>query len=181
MASSAPLNVVAVSGSLRSPSTTTVLLQRILDALGAERVVESRILELAPIAVDLATATTGGGRSAEVTSALESVAAADLLVVGTPVYRGSYTGLFKVFVDLVDQSSLVGTPVLLAAGGGNDQHSLVIEHELRPLFGFFHALTVPVGVYAKPSDYTDGTVTGDALLATIDTAIAATLPLLRTT
>jgi FMN reductase len=179
MASPAPLTVVAVSGSLRSPSTTTALLQRILDSLGTARATEGRIIELAPLAVDLATATTGGGRSAAVTSALDAVSSADLLVVGTPVYRGSYTGLFKVFVDLVDQSALAGTPVLLAAGGGNDQHALVIEHELRPLFGFFQALTVPVGVYAKPTDYTDGAVTGEALLATIEKAVAATLPLLR--
>lgn len=177
MASPAPLNVVAVSGSLRSPSTTTALLQRILDTVSAARPAEGRIVELAPLAADLAVATTGGARSATVTSLLEAVAAADLLVVGTPVYRGSYTGLFKVFVDLVDQSALAGMPVLLAAGGGSDQHALVIEHELRPLFGFFQALTVPVGVYAKPSDYTDGAVTGEALLATIDSAVAAALRL----
>lgn len=178
MASPAPLTVVAVSGSLRAPSTTTALLQRILDTVAAARPADSRLVELAPLAVDLARAVTGGERSASVSAALEAVSAADLLVVGTPVYRGSYTGLFKIFIDLVDQSALAGTPVLIAAGGGNDQHSLVIEHELRPLFGFFQALTAPVGVYAKPGDYTDGVVTGAALLATIDEAVAATLPLL---
>lgn len=180
MATSAPLTVVGISGSLRAPSTTTALLQRILDTVAAVRPTDARIVELAPLAVDLAVAVTGGERSAAVTSALDAVAAADLLVVGTPVYRGSYTGLFKEFVDLLDQSALAGTPVLLAAGGGNDQHSLVIEHELRPLFGFFQALTVPVGVYARPGDYADGVVTGESLLATIDKAVAAALPLVRT-
>jgi FMN reductase len=179
MSSPTPLNVVAISGSLRAPSTTSALLQRILDTVAAARPTESRVVELAPLAVDLATAVTDGDRSPAVTEALDAVAAADLLVVGTPVYRGSYTGLFKLFVDLVDQSALAGTPVLLAAGGGNDQHSLVIEHELRPLFGFFQALTAPIGVYAKPGDYTDGVVTGEQLRATIDRAVAATLPLLR--
>ena len=179
MVSPAPLTVVAVSGSLRAPSTTTALLHRILDTLAASRAIETRVVELAPLAVDLATAVTGGDRSPAVAGALDAVAAADLLVVGTPVYRGAYTGLFKMFIDLVDQSALAGTPVLLAAGGGNDQHTLVIEHELRPLFGFFQALTVPVGVYARPADYSDGEVTGEALIATIEKAVAATLPLLR--
>jgi len=179
MPSPAPLSVIAVSGSLRAPSTTTALLQRIVDAVAADRPIAPHLVELAPLAVDLATAVTGGDRSPAVSAALDAVATADLLVVGTPVYRGSYTGLFKMFVDLVDQSALAGTPVLIAAGGGNDQHSLVIEHELRPLFGFFQALTVPVGVYARPGDYTDGAVTGETLLATIDRAVAATLPLLR--
>ncbi len=178
MASPTPLTVVAISGSLRAPSTTTALLQRILDTVAAARPTDSRIVELAPLAVDLARAVTGGERSTSVTAALESVSAADLLVVGTPVYRGSYTGVFKVFVDLVDQSALAGTPVLIAAGGGNDEHSLVIEHELRPLFGFFRAVTAPIGIYAKPGDYTDGAVTGETLLTTIDRAVAATLPLL---
>jgi len=176
---SGPLSIVAVSGSLRSASTTTALLRRVAARVAEERPAELELVELAPLATDLALAVTGGERSAALDAALRAVAAADLLVVGTPVYRGSYTGLFKQFFDLVGQDDLAGTPVLLTAGGGNDLHSLVIEHELRPLFGFFRAHALPVGVYSRSADFVDGEVGADSLVAAIDAAVRAALPLIR--
>ena len=168
--------VTAVSGSLRAPSTTTALLEAIVRRLADRIPVESQVIELSPLAVDLAVAVTGGEASAPLAGALDRVAATDLLIVGTPIYRGSYTGLFKQFFDLVGQSALTGTPVLLAAGGGNDLHSLAIDQELRPLFSFFGALTLPVGVYASSADYAAGAVASDALHARIDRAVEAALP-----
>jgi FMN reductase len=76
---------------------------------------------------------------------LAAVEAADALIVGTPVYRASFTGLFKHFFDFVEQTALVDVPVLLAASGGSDRHALVLEHQLRPLFSFFQAQTLPIG------------------------------------
>lgn len=72
---------------------------------------------------------------------------ADLLIVGTPVYKGSYTGLLKHLIDLLDYRALAGVPVGLIATGGSDRHALVVEHYLRPLFGFFTARTLPTGVF----------------------------------
>ena len=78
---------------------------------------------------------------------------ADILVVGTPVYRASYTGLFKHVFDLVHYDALIGTTVVLTATGGSPLHGLVMEHQLRPLFGFFRAHTVPSAVYATEVDF----------------------------
>ncbi|MFD1810195.1 NAD(P)H-dependent oxidoreductase [Gemmobacter lanyuensis] len=86
-------------------------------------------------------------------AALEVILSADALVVASPVYKGSYTGLFKHLIDLIDPAALQGKPVLLAATGGGDRHALVIEHQLRPLFGFFEAQTLPTGVYAADRDF----------------------------
>jgi FMN reductase len=79
------------------------------------------------------------------------------LIAAVPVYRGSYPGLFKHFFDLIDQYALANKLVLLAATGGGDHHALVLEHALRPLFGFFQAMTIPVGIFASAGDF-DGTV-----------------------
>ncbi|MCI0354597.1 MAG: NAD(P)H-dependent oxidoreductase, partial [Acidobacteria bacterium] len=46
---------------------------------------------------------------------IDSIQSADLLVVGTPIYRGSYTGAFKHVFDLVRQDALAGKPVVLSA------------------------------------------------------------------
>jgi FMN reductase len=79
--------------------------------------------------------------------------------------------LFKQLFDLVEPTALRGKPVLLAATGGGDRHALVIEHQLRPLFGFFEAATLATGVYAAERDFADGAPASPALLERIDRAV----------
>jgi FMN reductase len=110
--------------------------------------------------------------TARVEHALQQIEQADLLVVVTPVYKGSYTGHFKHFFDLVDARALVGTPVALAATGGGERHALVVEHQLRPLFGFFQAQTLPTGVYASEAEFDGNAVCSRPLLERIE-AVAA--------
>jgi FMN reductase len=74
---------------------------------------------------------------------------------------------------------LFDVPVLLAATGGSDRHALIIDHQLRPLFSFFQALTLPVGVYGTEADFTDYKVTSKALDERIDLAVARALPFLK--
>ncbi|MNL76105.1 NAD(P)H-dependent FAD/FMN reductase [compost metagenome] len=64
-------------------------------------------------------------------------------------------------------------PVLLAATGGSDRHALIIDHQLRPLFGFFQALSLPIGVYAAEADFTDYRITSPQLLERIERAVEA--------
>lgn len=177
--------LVTVSGSLRSGSTTAVLVRAIAEALAPDAASvddTARLdIELAPLAIDIATALTGGDVSPALRSALDAVEGARALIVGTPIYRGSYTGLFKSFFDLVHHDRIAGVPVLLAAGGGSDEHSLAIEHELRPLFAFFRAAVLPLGVYSRGGDYSEGRIASEALRARIAAAVAAAQPLLDAT
>ncbi|RJE89189.1 FMN reductase [Paracoccus onubensis] len=101
---------------------------------------------------------------------IDRIIAADALVVGSPVYKGSYTGLFKHLFDLLEPEALKGKPVLLTATGGGHRHALVIEHQLRPLLGFFEATTVATGVYASSEDFTDGQLTSLALTKRLEDA-----------
>lgn len=93
----------------------------------------------------------------DVEAALRLAEQAGLLIAATPVFRASYPGFFKHFFDLIDQYALANKLVLLAATGGSEQHALVLEHALRPLFTFFQALTVPVAIFASAADF-DGTL-----------------------
>jgi FMN reductase len=86
------------------------------------------------------------------------------------VYKGAYTGLFKHAFDLVDPRALVGKPVLLTATGGGPRHALVVEHALRPLFGFFEALTIPTAVYASDADFVGGQLAEAGVQARVSTA-----------
>lgn len=81
------------------------------------------------------------------------MAGADALIVVTPVFSASYSGLFKSFFDVLDKDALAGKPVLIAATGGSARHSLVLDHALRPLFSYLRAVVVPTGVYAASEDW----------------------------
>ena len=91
--------------------------------------------------------------------------AADALIAVTPVFNASYSGLFKLFFDVVEHDSLAGMPVLVAATGGTARHSLVLDHAMRPLFAYLGAATVPTAVYAAAEDWGQGATPADTALA----------------
>ncbi len=171
-----PLSVVGVSGSTHSPSRTTALVSSILDVVARDRDVDTHLVEIDRIGPGLAGTVRRSELAVDVQAELARIESADLLVVASPVYRASYTGLFKHLFDFVEQYALVGTPVLLAATGGSERHGLMIEHQLRPLFGFFQSLTLPNGIYASDADFTDYRISNDELQERIETAVARALP-----
>ncbi|MDR0234759.1 FMN reductase [Acinetobacter sp.] len=175
-----PLNIVAVSGGLNNPSKTESLVQAILDELGEATPINVHFIKFSEIGHLLGGAIYRNQLPQRVQDDLAAVEAADALIVGTPVYRASFTGLFKHFFDFVEQTALVDVPVLLAASGGSDRHALVLEHQLRPLFSFFQAQTLPIGVYATDRDFTpEYTIKSEHIQDRITLAIARALPILE--
>jgi FMN reductase len=172
------LKVVAVSGSLTHPSKTTALVEEIVATLGRSLPIESHLIALHELGPSLAGALKRSQLPAEAEAELQRIESADVLIVASPVYRASFTGLFKHLFDFVDQYALVDTPVLLAASGGSERHALIIEHQFRPLFAFFQALTLPVGIYAHDSEFTDYKVTDAALQSRIEKAVAKSVPVI---
>jgi len=173
----APYRIVAVSGSLHEPSKTTALLRAIAAAVAERAEVEVQLIELTAVGPELAGALRRDRLPASVEEQLVAIEQADLLIVGSPVYRASFTGLFKHLFDFVGQYALVGKPVLLAATGGGERHALIIEHQLRPLFAFFQALTLPLGVYASDTDFDGYVINSEILQARIALAAERALPL----
>ena len=174
-----PLRVVAVSGTLSSPSKTDALVDAVLDELALVLPIERHVIRVSELGPLFAGALTRDQLDERVERELRAIESADLLIAASPVYRASFTGLFKHFFDFVEQYALVDVPVLLAATGGSERHALILEHSLRPLFGFFQALTLPIGIYANTSDFTDRRVTAPLLQERIRAAIARGLPLIR--
>ncbi len=173
-----PLRIVAVSGGLQRPSRAAALAEHLLDLIGEDIHSEQQLIELGELAPQLAGALWRSQLPEAVERQLVAVEQADVLVVATPVYRGSYTGLFKHFFDFIDQDALVDTPILLAATGGSERHALVIDHQLRPLFSFFQARTLSLGVYATDRDFAEGRVHNDALIQRARLAVQRAMPLL---
>ncbi|RKP46803.1 FMN reductase [Trinickia fusca] len=175
---SSVLQVTAVSGGFGKPSRTLTLVEAIVEEIGRVLPVKTTTLELGQLAPHLGSALQTGRPPAELTAALNKIETADLLVVASPVYRASYSGLFKHLFDLVDQDALIDVPVLLAAAGGSHRHALVVDHPLRALFAFFQAMTLPVGIYAVDDDFTNYRVSAASLAQRIELAVTRALPVL---
>jgi len=176
-----PLRLVAVSGGLQRPSRAAALAAQLMDLIADEVPCEQHLVELGQLAAQWA----GTVRRCELPDTVErelaAVEHADVLVVATPVYRGAYTGLFKHFFDFIDQDALIDKPVLLAATGGSERHALVIDHQLRPLFGFFQARTLPLGVYATDKDFVDHRLHDEALIQRTRLAVQRAMPVIELT
>jgi FMN reductase len=168
-------SIVGVSGSVTRPSRTTALVQAILDGIQARNGGVPKLIELVDSAPHLFTALTPDRLAGEAKRLVETVEQADLLVIGTPVYRASYTGALKHLFDLVHHEAFVGKPVILTATGGSHLHGLVTEHQLRPLFGFLNALTLPTTVYAVETDFLDYRVSSKKILDRAERAVGEAL------
>jgi FMN reductase len=173
------LRIVAVSGGLHSPSRSAAMAEHLLELIADAVPCQQQLIEMGSIAPQFAGAVYRAQLPEPVEQALVAVEQADVLVVATPVFRGAYTGLFKHFFDFVHEDALIDKPVLLAATGGSERHALVIDHQLRPLFSFFQARTMPLGVYATDSDFVDYQLRAPALIARAQLAVHRSLPWLR--
>ena len=162
--------IVGFSGSPRRPSKTRSLVETVAAGVASHRQVRLDIYDLVDAGPGLGAALQRQDLTLPAARIIDAIEQADALIVGTPVYKGAYTGLFKHAFDLVDPRALVGKPVLLTATGGGPRHALVVEHALRPLFGFFEALTVPTAVYASDADFVDGQLAEAGVLERVSTA-----------
>ncbi|MFD8043684.1 FMN reductase [Streptomyces chartreusis] len=149
------MKLVVVSAGLSVPSSTRLLGDRLAAAAvrTAAEPVEVEVVELRDLAVEIAHNFTNGFPGRQLAAAIDAVTSADGLIVVTPVFSASYSGLFKSFFDVIEKDALAGLPVLIAATGGTARHSLVLEHALRPLFAHLRAVVVPTGVYAASEDW----------------------------
>ncbi|TJW07264.1 MAG: FMN reductase [Mesorhizobium sp.] len=157
--------VVGVSGNLTRPSKTRAFISHIVADVAHSTGASSTVFDVEDLGPSFPQARRIGELDPSARNIVEQLLGAEVLVVGSPTFKGSYTGLFKHFFDLLDPLSLRGKPIILAATGGGERHSLIIEHQLRPLFGFFEALTMPTAIYASDKDFANGALVSKAVQA----------------
>ncbi|MEP6640042.1 MAG: FMN reductase [Chloroflexota bacterium] len=169
-------SLVVVTAGLSEPSSSRLLADRLAAAVDrhlrdADIEPEIHVIELRELAQDLTNHLLTGFPDPKLQAALDAVLASDGVIAVTPIFSASFSGLFKLFFDLVDRDGFDGKPVLIAATGGTPRHSLAIEHAVRPLFAYLKAAVVPTGVYAATEDWGQGAVAVDgSLVQRIDRA-----------
>jgi len=168
------LAVVGISGSPSKTSKSRTLVEYALAQLAA-RGATTQLVDLAALPAE---PLLGRGTSAAVAGAIEATTRAGIIVAGTPVYRATYSGLLKVFFDLLPQDSLIGKIGVPLVTGHGAAHSLSVDHGLRPLFASLGATVVAGGVYATSSQFQDGKPAPE-LVRAVDRAVAEALALAR--
>ena len=148
--------IAVISAGLSQPSSTRLLAERL--ATATQRGVDDatvEFVELRDVASDIMNNMLTGFASPKLEKVIETVTNADAVIAVTPIFTTSYSGLFKSFIDILDPASLTGMPVLIAATGGTERHSLALDYAMRPLFTYLHAVVSPTAVYAASSDWGD--------------------------
>jgi FMN reductase len=161
-------SIVVITAGLSQPSATRLLADWLARAIsgaldGSSTELSVEIVELREYARDLANNVVAGFPSPRLAAVIDRVSSADGLVAVTPIYTGSYSGLFKMFVDVLDPDALAGKPVLIAATAGSARHALALEHAMRPLFSYLRTVVVPTAVFAATEDWAVGRDLGDRI------------------
>ncbi len=174
--------IAVVTAGLGNPSSTRLLADQLAAAASKSlrtsgEQVEVDVIDLRPLAHGLADRMVTGFATGELEEALESVRRANGLIAVTPVFSASYSGLFKMFFDVLEPDALHGIPVLLGATAGTARHSLVLEHAMRPLFAYLKAIVAPTAVFAATEDF--GGTRATALNDRIEAAGAELAALVR--
>lgn len=150
--------IAVVHAGLGQPSSTRLLADRLSDAtvrelqaLGHDVTVE--VVELRDHGHAIIDAMLTGFPTGDLARDIETITQADGVIAVTPLFTTTYSGLFKLFVDILDKEALTGRPVLLGATGGTPRHSLALEYSVRPLFTYLRADVVTTSVFAATDDW----------------------------
>jgi FMN reductase len=138
--------IAAVLGSVTPPGRLQRAVSDALDRSSAA----SALIDLAEHPLPFA------GAEKPESSVLETIAAADAVLLATPVYRGTYTGALKNLLDLLPVEALQGKPVAIVAMGASDHHHLGADWHLRDVLAWFGAVALPTSVYLTSRDFEDG-------------------------
>ncbi|MDN6622845.1 MAG: NAD(P)H-dependent oxidoreductase [Bifidobacterium crudilactis] len=151
-------HITVVSAGVGEPSTTTKLAEGIAEKTAQQlqhdgHAAQVNVIELKNLAKDIAIASVSWRISPELQAALDIVVNSDALVAASPVFKATYSGLFKSFWDIAAQDALLGMPVAVVATAGSERHALVPDTSMRSLFAFMRAIVVPTGVMAATVDW----------------------------
>jgi FMN reductase len=140
--------LTVVVGNPKPASRTRRLAEEVADQVGARTGVDDRAV------IDLADHTGGlfDWSSPVIAGLVEQVAGADLVIVASPTFKGTYTGLLKVFLDRFGAGQLAGTPAIPVMSGASPTHALAVEHALRPLLVEIGASTPTKGLYVTEAE-----------------------------
>lgn len=174
--------LLGIIGSISKTSKTKTAVETALQAAADEFGVSTEIMHLANFNLDTADGRKLSEYTGDTAKALEFIINSDAFLIGTPVYRGSYSGILKNLFDLIprgkwqsDKAPLENRAVGLIATGATNHHFLSVAQELGPIASFFGAHQVGSGVYVNGSQYEDHRLADQKVVRRLETLGKATI------
>jgi len=178
--------LLGIVGSISNPSKTRTAVEIALQAAADEYDIDTELLHLAEYEIETADGRKLEEYTGDTARILDRIVASDAYLIGTPVYRGSYSGLLKNLFDLIPRGKwqselapLEDRPIGLVATGATDHHYLSVSQELGPVASFFGSHQVGSGVYINASQFEDNQVTDEEIIRRLKTLGKATAELSR--
>jgi FMN reductase len=152
--------LVVITAGTSEPSSTRLLADRTAQRVaelasqrGNEVTVE--VVGLRELATEITTALVSSLAGPKLQKAIAALGKADGIIAATPVYKAGPSGLFTSFFQTLDDDLLIAKPVVLAATAGTARHALVVDEQMRSLFGYLRAIAAPTSLFAAPEDWSD--------------------------
>jgi FMN reductase len=145
-------------------------------ARAASRGAEVNLIDLGKLRLDFADGRPPDQHDDDSARVIETVAAADAVLLATPVYRGTFTGALKNLLDLLPVEMLQSKPVGLVSMGATQHHHLGVDWHLRDVLAWFGALVAPTSVYFTSADVSNGQPSAE-VAASLDALVATLLGL----
>lgn len=163
------MKLLGISGSLSQNSKTELTIRHALEfAKQADGSIETELIALSEFELVFCDGRNPDDYEGDSRTVIDKITGADAFIVGSPIYRGTYSGALKNLFDLIPNDALKGKVVGIVATGGSDHHFLAIEHQFKPIFGFFNAHVIPGGVYANNSHFSDGKLVAEDILKRLE-------------
>lgn len=164
-------NLLGIVGSISDSSKTRTAVETALQAAAEEFAIETELLHLADYDLETADGRKLEQYSGDTARALELIINSEAYLIGTPVYRGSYSGVLKNLFDLIprgkwqsEHAPLENRPVGLIATGATDHHYLSVSQELGPIVSFFGAYQVGGGIYINASQFDENQIVDEEVV-----------------
>ena len=161
-------SVTAIQGSPFPGSSSEKIVSLILDRLNSDSWT-STVIDLSELpAEDLLLRSEGHALN----QALDKTSKADLIIPASPTYRATYTGLLKVFFDLMPPDSLLGSYALPVQTGGSPHHSLSIEYGMVPMIRSLGGLVLAKSLYTWSDHWNEDGSPGEDLVSMIESSVS---------
>lgn len=165
--------ITVITAGMNKPSSTQMLADKLAEATASELktvkiTVTVNTIDLRDFAHEILNNFLTGFPAPNLEEKLRVLYESDGVIAVSPIFNTSYSGLFKMFVDILEPDYVKGIPVLLGATGGTPRHSLAIDYAMRPMFTHLHMRAGTVTVFVATDEWGSGTKDGDSLASRVE-------------
>jgi FMN reductase len=155
--------IVGILGSVTPPGRSLKALEFAMRAaLQHEATLEARTFNLADFKLSFADGRPPEEFGDDTATIVSEIALAEAIILASPVYRGSFSGVLKNLLDNVPVEALRSKPCGIIAVGATNHHYLGVDWHLRDVLAWFGALVAPTSVYLSSADFADGEPSDEA-------------------